>query len=454
MASYGRRPTPGEHGGVSGVLDQESVLNRTVRAQVTAVDPENGFVTLSYESLPGGGRYATVPPLWMSFPSNDIGGPAWGRYMPQQTDMVKLAFDYDDHGHVIGYDIVAADKTQGDGRSGWGELHTQYEGALSSTDPNKAKFAQFIPLNPGEYDFMSSGGAYIYGNDNGRLYLAGGSVSVSLSKNDLRMSSRAQLFNQIADDCELVFGQVRRESSGLATAVGDGKLKEFSIKLKNTSSPGTSLDLSNMQMGNVYDESGGVLVSEFGAEDIRYMYQAFHDDGTQALKQSIDKVGNWEVISFSESVGVTFDFTNADWTTTFKNIDFTASDKFTLTAPTTLMVVDTQFKINSPDILLGNTASHPYLLTNLYRPAEDAWFTGVSAAISSLATAIITLCAGITAASVFHVIPIVGPILGAPLLATTAATVTGLATSIIPQIQSSLTVFNLGQYLSTVVKGQ
>ena len=96
MSLYGRREVPGERG-VQGVLDQRAVLNRTLRAQVSAVSPENGYVIITYENMPSGGKYITVPPIWMSFPdAASNSGPAWGRYMPQQSDLVKVVFGYDD----------------------------------------------------------------------------------------------------------------------------------------------------------------------------------------------------------------------------------------------------------------------------------------------------------------------------------------------------------------------
>lgn len=433
MAGYGRRQVPGEQG-VEGVLNHNAVMNRTIRAQVTSVDPDNGFVTVSYESLPSGGRFATVNPLWMSFPDPAFGGPAWGRFMPQQTDVVKLSFDYNDRAHIVGYDIVANKPTVADGRSGWPQLAEQHEVSLDSEDPIKAKFAQFIPLNPGEFDFMSSGGAYIHANNRGRLYMAGGSVSIALNKNDLRMESRAQLYNHIADDCELRIGQVRRITDSIDKAVGDGLLKEFSVDLKNTTSAGNTVDLSKFVIGNIYDSDGEVLVSEFGGEDLRYIYQAFDDDGHQALKMSIDKIGNMEIVSFSEQSGLTMDFTNADWKATFKDINFEASSSMVFTTPL--------FHVDSPNIQLGKSATHPYILSNIYRPAEDVWFAAINTAVVAIVGAVSAFG---TAAGVLN-----------PILAPAAATMAGVLASAATAITSANTAFTNANstYLSTIVKGQ
>jgi hypothetical protein len=365
MGLYGRREVPGEKG-VSGVLDQRAVLNRTIRAQVSAVNPENGYVILTYENMPSGGKYATVPPLWMSFPDSATNsGPAWGRFMPQQSDLVKVSFDYDDRPHIVGYDIKAGKDDVADGESGWPQLLSQYQSSRQGTDPDRAKFAQFIPLNPGEFDFMSSGGSYIYGNNRGKLYLAGGSVSVSLTRNDLRLSQRAQLWTHNADDSEFRFGQVRRldPTDQLEKPVGSGQDKELSFILKRTTTPGTTMPVASVRAGNLLNSSGVIERSSQGGQDLRYSYTAFNDAGAQAAQITIDKAGNLEIIGSSAPSGAYFDFSVGS------------------------------ISLKASKVLLGGPGAetNPLLLSSVYRQAETNLVTDLAQQVSNLASELATL---------------------------------------------------------------
>lgn len=442
MSIYGRRSVPGEKS-VRDQADQRNVLNRTIRAQVTSVNHENGYVLITYESMPGGGKYATVPPLWMSFPEANIGGPAWGRYMPQQSDLIKVSFDYDDRPHVIGYDIVAGKVGVANNTFGWPQLHDQYKAGQSSSDPKKAKFAQFTPLNPGEYDFMSSGGAYIYGNNRGRLYLAGGSVSVALVKNDLRINQRAQLWYHVADDCELRFGQVRRvvTSDGLETAIGDKKQMEFNLMMKNTVSAGSSTNLSSLKVGNVRSNSDGAEENTPSAGSaLRFSYKSYNDSGEETLHNAIDKLGNWEVIAPNADKGVVFDFSSSDWIAGFTNIKFeaselcqlkskdceiTASNSLTIKSNTTEHTADSSYRLkspiqtfeastsffaDSPKILLGNGAGHGLILSNTYLPAESTCLGQLVAHINAHQQALKSIAKILNAGGAASTVPIAGAI--------------------------------------------
>ncbi len=383
----GRRSTPDDYH-VGKAVAQRQVLNRTIRAQVQTVDAPNGIVTLIYENMPGGGKITSIQPLWMSFPKSDIGSPAWGRFIPQQSDLVRVSFDYDDRPVIVGADISAQKKDVGDGLSGWPALNAEYTKAKnsgSSGPAEKAKFAQFTPIRPGEYDFMSSGGAYIYGSDKGRLYLSGGNVSITLIKNDLRISQRAQLLSHTSDNCELRFGQVRRNNAttqldSKISADSSGVYKEFSVVIRRTINSQTSQDLSTFKLGNVIDESGSIL----GSNDnpYRYLYTSYDASGNEALKMAVDNKGNWEVIASDQAtIGATFEFEDGDWNTSFK---------------TAAHVNTTKTSIDSPDIHLGAVdAPEALILGNTYGNAEIEYVGDAASQVSDLATSVQTLCTAI-----------------------------------------------------------
>jgi hypothetical protein len=351
MPLYGRRDIPGDKG-LIGFSDQRNVLNRTIRANVNNVDAQNGVVMCSYESLVGGGKYVTAPPLWISFPKK--GGPAWGRFMPQEGDIVRLSFDYDDRPTIVGYDVSAERAGVADGLTGWPVLNDNYNTAQTSPNADNAMFVQFAPINPGEYDFMSSGGAYIHGNKNGRLYMAGGTVSISMVKNDLRISTNAQLWSHSADNCELRFGQVRRLNPvNQMDEPSDTTYKEFSVNLKKTVIAGTTnvvTNLSTFGLGDIVDETGIVINAPTSSLPARFWYQSFNN-GTESLKMAIDTNGNWDVIAPSATTGVKFDFSAGEWNTKFSKTTHTDTVSTVIASPSIKLGSSSAFE----SAVLGNT---------------------------------------------------------------------------------------------------
>lgn len=426
----GRRPIPGDKG-LAIAMEQRAVLNRTIRAQVTNVDSKNGFVKLTYDGLPSGGRHATIEPLWMSFPSS--GRPAWGRFIPQESDMVKVTFDYDDYAKITGYDVVANRADIADGRSGWPELAAQYEKFISGENDDRPQFANFISLNPGEYDFMSSGGAYIYGNNAGRLYMAGGPVSISIIKNEMRILSRSQLSTTIADDSEMRFGQVRRaDAQGNEKVISsdtNGALKEFNVSVA-ASSPKATLGV--FKLGNVVDDTAEVQSSQ--GNPLRMLLQVYTDASSKTYEMSVDKLGNMSIESSS-----------AEFIMNYNKYKFTAAQEFVVSSPT--------IKLG------GDDSSHPLILSNTYQSAETQMLSQMASGMQSLAqqmSAIMTLVSTALGVSVPA-----GPAVGAVLSAGAVAAVsTGRipieagVTAAVQQVNLAVQQFNsnYSNYLSQVSK--
>ena len=407
MPGYGRRDSPGEFD-IGSVTDKKAVLNRTIRAQVKLVNADNGYVVVNYENMPSGNKCVTVRPLWMSFPDEKKGSPAWGRFMPQEDDLVRVSFDYDDHPVMVGHDIEASKNGVADSESGWPALHDEYQKVTgkSNPPPKTAKFAKFLPLKPGEFDFMSSGGAYIYGNNQGRLYMACGSVSTTMVKNDLRISSRAQLWSHSADDCEIRFGQVRRstEANPIDSKVAsdtNGTFKEFSVQLKTTVSAGVATNLAEIKAGNVVDSSGNVVNSAKSRKPLRYSYRTFDAVGAQVMQMSIDDAGNWDVLApLYADTGINFDFSAGDWLARVKKLEFDASTSVDIVSPDQTFTADSSFTVESPAIKLGGSSSNnPLILTTVYEPAEKQMVTGLATQIRNLSTVLTTLTTALSGAA-------------------------------------------------------
>jgi len=423
------------YSGVSELIDPDSLHNRVIRAQVAQVDNENGYVVLNYDGVPSGGRHATVNPLWMSFPSPRDGGPSWGRFMPQRGDLVKLGFDFNDHPQILGFDIEARKEGVADSISGWPQLKSIHETAakdpsakITSVIGNKkvqisvSRFAEFVPLKPGEYDFMSSGGAYIHGNNLGRLYLAGGLSSIKLSKNDLRITQNSQLLSHTADDSEFRFGQVRRLQPDFSEpAVSGGEInKEFRVKLKNSVSPGVSLNLADLQIGNVVNDVGAV--EQVDGVDARLLLRLNGAAGAQAFEMSVDKNGNWTVKAPAfATTGVKFDFPVGNWNTTFKESVHNSTIKTSLVSPSVnlgsqtpveQLILGTTYRIQESSLHNGVNAKLGTIIGNL---------TAAIAGLGVVSGGLATEAAGIGGAAALHIIPVAGPIVGAVPLAAAVA---------------------------------
>jgi hypothetical protein len=423
----GRVPNPGEKD-VFSLIDQRAVKNRTLRAQVTAVNYENGVVTFNLDSSPAGGKVATVAPLWASFPMG--GGAAWGRYMPQASDILKVSFDYDDSPRIVGYDIAAEKDGMTFGRVGWPALASLHNRAVgdpstkinvtdskgNTTQVSIAKYGQFVPLRPGEYDFMSSGGAYIHGDENGRLYLAGGTVSVSLVKNDQLIEQYSQCWNHHADDCIFRFGQVRRPDpvdtiDKTVLLDQSGTFKEFSVRLKNTITPGTSLDLATIQLGNVVVDSGQ-STEKLNGIDIGFLLRTFNT-GAQVFQMAADTSGNCQIDNNSS------------------------------------------FVVNAPAIKLQGlngapAATHPLILTQVYEPAEKQLVNGLVAQINALTSQVNAMAAALTTLGGSFVLEVPA---GVGLIANMVPVLSALAS--LPASTTAVgNVFTSGydSYLSTISK--
>lgn len=87
----------------------------------------------------------------------------------------------------------------------------------------------------------------------------------------------------------------------------------------------------------------------------------------------------------------------------------------------------------------GN-ATDAMLMGTTYRTQEQTLHNQITAAMTTIATALTAAGAALTAASAAHATPVVGPIVGAPALATAATQLITAATSAL-QVQAAITAF-------------
>lgn len=161
------------------------------RATITDLDSTNGTCTIEFEATPGE-RPGVNLPLYMH-----LGTPGnrrkanWKRHMPCIGDTVVVGFDSNAAVRIIGYDYI------------------DYTVAAEIQATEKYGF---VDLVEGEFDERSSGGAYIKGDANGNLLLAGGMSSIWCDKRRGEIRYRAPLLKDEAGLCTFRRGAVRRSS--------------------------------------------------------------------------------------------------------------------------------------------------------------------------------------------------------------------------------------------------
>ena len=362
----------GERFGHGDLRDGRQYLSRPVRAQIESVNPTDGKLTINTNEVYST-RSLTAPVLWFSAQGRES---AWGRYMPMGSkkttingkdvvyggEICHVLYRNDGTAVFAGYDATATK----DGEQGWTDL----EAARQAKVPG---FSTFRQLKRGEFDFKSSGDAYIFGSNAGQLLLAGGQAYIKLDKQAYRIESKAAEFHQTSLASQSRVGIVFRKltPADMSESQVPGGFSEFLVDLNNsTTNPINPLtgwptnplaSIAKLHFGDIYSGSSppipmpGLKVPG----PLRGLISLGGPLGAaEVFRIEIDQAGN------------------AAWTQVGPlGIDFTTL----------------KFSITSPMILLGGvTAIHPLILSTPYRSAESAMHTAMSTAFKALATAAAT----------------------------------------------------------------
>lgn len=256
-----RDKLPGETDPFEGTRNAPQYLSRIVRGQFTSPDTTNGRTQVQTNEV-FSVRDATIPVLWMS---NKGVRSAWGRYMPFGGENVHIAYRNDSTPVVVGYDANAPGE-QGI-QEGWPFLNSLHE-------DQAAGYSSFKVLKPGEYDFKSSGDAYIHGTSDGTLFLAGGQSFIRLRKQSYTIESKASAYKYNSETTTYRLGTVFREETENEPEVpiNSGSLKEFlvdvNVPVPNVGTP-SSQSVGKLHIGNIVDDSNTEEDSPFGAP-LRY----------------------------------------------------------------------------------------------------------------------------------------------------------------------------------------
>lgn len=283
-----------------GILSPNEVHSRTIRARATNPNTEDGYVTLDFDGLPSIGRYASIPWMWASFPSPGQG--AWGRYMPFHNDMVKVSFDYDDTAHIVGFDVKGESPEVADGHAGCPKVR---RASASGTLP------LYHTLKSGEFDFMSIGGAYVFGSATGQLLMQGGPTTIVLTKSTNSIRTEAAQHVQFSGTSLIRYGQVRRKLAGSPGEVAgfptlpnpaaiwnpDGSLSEYQIQVnKNVS--GINVPMTRFALGAVTSDSGVPEISTSTGVLRRFVLEVFDSAGlTKVCALEGDAAGSVAIVA-------------------------------------------------------------------------------------------------------------------------------------------------------------
>lgn len=242
-----------------GLQDERQAKNRTHIGQIAFVDTAKGLITVRMATtheqfrlqIPLGGF--SIQGLFSS----------WIRYMPQRFDFVKVSFGPDNTPEVVGYAAFEDDPHTASVPHQGG-----YAAVRRLAEANTAGLGLiFRELKEGEWDMRSSGGAEIYGTQNGTLTLAGGGgASIRLIKEEQEEAHRARRTLFEDDGVDVRFGLVKRklnpfdvrESAVVVNPTGAPAPREWSVKVAVKPPPVgiPELFLYDEQKGDVRDDRG------------------------------------------------------------------------------------------------------------------------------------------------------------------------------------------------------
>lgn len=285
----GRDPLPGENEtGHSDLRDGVRYHSRIVRGQLASPYPVEGRAQVNTTEVYSS-RDVTVPVLWFTQQGRRT---AWGRYMPVGGERVHVMYRNDDTAVVVGYDATA---NQDPDKVGW-PIFKRFQ------DEGRSAFAVFRELKPGEFDFKSSGDAYIHGSSGGTLLLSGGQAFLKLDKQSYRQTARASEYHFTSETSEFRVGTVFRKelpTDATESPLAQGIYKEFLVDLNQALPSGTAAPQSKARIhfGDIIETPANI--PELGPKGIPLRARISLGDAGNALeifKIEIDQMGNvvWE----------------------------------------------------------------------------------------------------------------------------------------------------------------
>jgi len=389
----GRDLCPGEGDDPFFGLRDSSYFNRLVHGQLKTPDTANGKAQVDFREICGT-RQVTVPTLWFSADGRTS---AWGRYMPMGGELVHLGQRNDGTPVILSYDATATK----DGSPGWSEI------TEAQKDGKTPGFQNWRELKRGEFDFKSSGDAYIHGSNAGVLSLYGGQAFIKCEKNAYRISSKAATYRSISNTCEMRYGNVYRkltpvDADEVAVPPG-GTLQEFLVDINQMLPGGIAAPQSKAKLhfGNILMPISNIpeLSTKTGAPLRGRITIGDVANALPVFTLEIDQIGN--VVWNQGPTGIMgLDMTMMKWNvlvgtqttiTSTATLD-TISPKTTLTAAATFDVISPIQTFTGTSIMLGGVAAIEPLLKGI------TYTTNLGVLYGQLSASLAAIAASLTAA--------------------------------------------------------
>lgn len=281
--------------------------SRTYVGQIESVDPNNGVIKVHVQGIHES-RNANIPLWGLHY---DGYRSSWFRYMPEPGAFVKCSYGPRNELEVLGYEAVGdeVDPTSDDQT---GASTPQVGGyATIRKQSMSVGLKVFRPIQQGEFDLRSAGGAGFYASRDGVMTLEAGPRTFSLDKTRNEAVGVAGLHVLGDNGVEVRFGDVKRllpgralESAVLPIPAAAVAPKEWSVKVGYPTPPlgVPALTFYSEQAGDIRDGLGAPVVGSFGMP-LRYQRVAYDASGlVPTLTVETDALGNTRVFQAATAI--------------------------------------------------------------------------------------------------------------------------------------------------------
>lgn len=387
----------------------DSYFSAIHRARVVDVHVDLGTCSVQMESSQNV-LEVQIPLLGLSIVPGDTRGlsSAWGRYIPQEGDMLLIGFDTNGDPYALGYQAVSYkymkqldDDNEERGGIGWGD-------------------ASGTRLKPGDWDFMSRGNSRLYLTDRAGLY--SGAHSLVLDKTtDKTTLSTALLIKRFGTASESRDGVARRlkiitdtEETDIPSATGGTAQESTNIARQSTILLPTGYELARTSIGEVIDELTFLpmvpamaypdLTNLAGTGVSQYRSVTGIQGQTEFFAELVDDLGNYGV---SATTATAFQWATplADWEILSKSFKVTATEaveflctEFAVTSSSSTHTT-LDFSVDSPSVSLGTGAAEGLVKGNTFNASLMPLITALAAGSSATNPATVLVWAGTVGAA-------------------------------------------------------
>ncbi len=333
--------------------DHKRFMSGIHRARVTDVHIDEGTVNVEFEDVPFSTE-VVFPLLGLSMPPKRSESHAnekaasWGRYIPQQNDILLVGMGPGGKAYALGYHAVFYGgfnyrdiDQESTGGIGWGEASAK-------------------TLKPGDWDFKSARGSTLYLGDKTKITSGPHSILLNKSTGDITSKS-SLLMDKYGASSESRKGGARRKilpTDPAETTIYNATLQVAQESTDVVSSGFPKLEMTRTSMGDVVDElTFQVMVSTLGGTTIRRLESVKDPAGAvDVYAKKVDDIGNCGV---EAPTAILFQWLTpaATWNITNAISTLNSTTSYTLTSPLITLNAATTALIQSLNVQLGGPAA-------------------------------------------------------------------------------------------------